>query len=104
MDLRRLIFKHLPFYITLALKKSIVNLVICKMSSSIALLTRNNFIAAMLTFHSEVDGVKSVLTTEENILKAFTIFLDDKELLITPNFNLKDLEHYPSTLYYTAKY
>ena len=44
------------------------------MSSSIALLTRNNFIAAMLTFHSEVDGVKSVLTTEENIFKAFTAF------------------------------
>ena len=40
------------------------------MSSSIALLTRNNFIAAMLTFHSEVDGARSVLTTEENIFNA----------------------------------
>ena len=45
------------------------------MSSSIALLTRNNFIAAKLTFHSEVDGVKSVLTTKENIFKAFAVFL-----------------------------
>ena len=50
------------------------------MSSSIALLTRNNFIAAMLTFHSEVDGVKSVLTIQENIFKALTIFDDDNEV------------------------
>ena len=62
------------------------------MSSSIALLTRNNFIAAKLTFHSEFNGVKSVLTTEENIVKAFTVFHDDKELLTTPNYDLKRID------------
>ena len=50
------------------------------MSPTIALLTRNNFIAAMLAFHLEFNGVKSVLTIQENIFKALTFFDDDNEV------------------------
>ena len=50
------------------------------MSPTIALLTRNNFIAAMLAFHLEFDGVKSVLTIQENFFKALKFFDDDNEV------------------------
>ena len=45
------------------------------MSPTIALLTRNNFIAAMLTFHLDVDGVEKCFNDrKENILKRKKVF------------------------------
>ena len=57
------------------------------MSPTIALLTRNNFIAAMLTFHLDVDGVEKCFNDrKENILKRKKVFCKKRSFL--SNFSL----------------